>query len=176
MQKFQHQEIFEERTFSLENTLTTSHFLRERTGALTIQDRTIISIRKDRINLYFEFKYFSPSEKDKLEITIDNPSDDKDFYSFIFNQQGKVSEGVGPDNHNLTSFEWQVSTERTEEYWTARVTIPLSTINTKEFDLNVYRKSSQGISSFAYVQKYFRSLTQLERRDMFEVKTHKIKF
>ncbi|MBI5066305.1 protein kinase [Candidatus Woesearchaeota archaeon] len=177
IRKLQHYERFEEKTFSLENTLTTSYFLREKTGALAIEDRTVMNISKDQTNLYFDFKSFSPSEKDKLEITIDNPTDDKDFYSFIFSPQGKNSEGIGPDNHNLTGFEWQISTERTEEheYWTTRVTIPLSTINTKEFDLNVYRKSTIGISSFAYVQKYFRSLTQLERRDMFEIKSHKIK-
>ncbi len=176
-------EIFTSRSIILKGTdqVEKSGFLREGTGNLTIDDRTILQIRKDNDNLYLSFRCFYQGEltseqkgnedtraNDWIEFTLDIPDDNKVFYSFMFTPSGIKRESLGPRDTSWNP-EWTITTNTHPDYWEAYAVIPFNSLpglkekRTAEF--NAYRRSSQGCSSLCYVEKYHRNLKENFDRD-----------
>ena len=162
-----------------------SGFLREKTGALAIDDRTILKIKYDDENLHLQFKCFYQGEltseqlpnedfnaNDRIEITIDVPNNDQPFYSLQFTPKGIKRDSLGWRDISWNP-RWDLKTEVSPEFWTAELVIPLRELNKltqgTDCEFNVYRSSNNGTSSLGFTQKYFRNTERFERADKYKL-------
>ncbi len=181
LQKLQHQERFSQKRFLLrkDQQYQTSGFIRETTGSLAIEDRTTLSMSYDNNDLLFELKCFynGTIENEEVRLIIDLPYDQDTYFVFAFSPNGNKMTTRGLKDISWKP-EWQVSTETSPEYWTARVRIPLSTFNgfdaSRPFDFNAYRSSTNGYSSLGFIERHPNNFGRFGREDQFKVVNSRI--
>lgn len=181
LQKLQHQEKFNQRRLLLrkDQQYSTSGFIREATGALAIEDRTILSMSYNDNDLLLDLKCFynSSSQNEEIRLLIDLPYDQDTYFVFAFspNELKQTIRGLKDVSWRP---EWQLTTETTSEYWTAKVRIPLNTFTgfnaSQQFDFNIYRSSANGYSSLGFIERHPANFGRFGREDQFRVVNVKI--